>query len=82
MAYGKPIIHIDGGANDIAKAYLEKYPFALIIHPADDFQKNVEQLLSFLKQTLGKRVEFQTLRRQFEMNTPEYTAERIVKTLG
>lgn len=81
MAYGKPIIHIDGGRNDIAKDYLAKYPVKVILRPQDSLEKNVHVLKTFIEQNLGKRVDFQLVRDLFPLNTPSYTAERIFKLL-
>ena len=63
MAYGKPIIHIDGGSNDIAKSYLEKYPLAIIVDPNKDLTENVNKLDKFIKASFGKRVEIETLKK-------------------
>ena len=81
MAYGKPIIHIDGGSNDIAKSYLEKYPLAIIVDPNKDLTENVNKLDKFIKASFGKRVEIETLKKQFQLNTPEYTALRIIEMM-
>lgn len=82
MSYGKPIIHIDGGRNDTAKEYLAKYPLVLVIDPAADLQENVKKLQSFLENSIGKRVPFTDIERIFERNTPDYTAEHIIKAVS
>lgn len=81
MAYGKPIIHIDGGENDIAKEYLEKYPLTVIINPHSNQMDNINIVHEFIKKNLGKRVSFQDIKKSFPLNTPQYTVERIMKLL-
>lgn len=81
MAYGKPILHIDGGANDVAKDYLAKYPLAIVIDPHADLQENVKKLRAFLMDAVGKRVCFKDLETILEKNTPQYTANQIVDKL-
>lgn len=82
MAYGKPIIHIDGGANDVAKDYLDKYPLAIVIDPKARMENNLLALHTFLQNNLGKRVPFDDVARIFVRNTPEYTAEQIIKAVS
>lgn len=82
MAYGKPIIHIDGGRNDVAKAYLEQYPLTLIIHPEEDLQKNVELVSAFIRNNRGARVPFERVKERFAQNTPEYTVMKLMRVLG
>ena len=82
MSYGKPIIHIDGGSNDTAKEYLAKYPLVLVIDPKADLQENVKKLQSFLKDSIGKRVPFKEIEAIFERNTPDYTADNILKAVS
>ena len=81
MAYGKPIIHIDAGKNDVAKDYLNRYPLAVVINPTADFRENYARLSQFVGETPDRRVPFDVVRKSFEMNTPEYTAEKIKQTI-
>ena len=81
MAYGKPIIHIEAGKNDVAKDYLSQYSLALIINPEEDFVRNVEKLKCFIEEKLDRRVTFEEVKQKFPMNTPEYTAKRIIEVV-
>lgn len=82
IAIGKPIIHISGGANDSALAYLKKYGLACIIDPNHDHDDNVASILSFIKNNAGVRVPFERVRQLFPENTPDYTADIIERFLN
>ena len=81
MAYGKPIIHIDGGPNDSAKLYLQQYPYCLIIDPNADIEDNAFKMKAFMRDNLGKRVPFDDVQQCFQLNTPKYTAQQIVNAV-
>ena len=82
MAYGKPIIHIDAGKNDIAKEYLSKYPLAIIIDPHSDLGDNAKKINAFIHECKGKRVPFEHVESIFTMNTPAFTANCIEKSVS
>lgn len=82
IASGKPVIHIDGGKNDIAKAYLQKYGMAIILDPQENIDKNVEMLLSFIRDYRGKHADFQAVKEKFYQNTPEYSAKCIINAVN
>lgn len=77
MALQKPIIHIAGNENDSAIPYIEKYGLSVIINPKDDFNDNVEKLIHFITNNIGKESSFEETRQKFPMNTPEYTVHII-----
>lgn len=81
MAYGKPIIHIDGGVNDIAKKYLKQYPYCLIINPDNDIHNNADAMLQFIRNTKGFTVPFEVVQQNFELNSPKFTAEKIMSVI-
>ena len=82
MAYGKPIIHIDAGKNDIAKEYLSKYPLAIIIDPHSDLGDNAKKINAFIHECKGKRVPFEHVESIFTMNTPAFTANCIEQSIS
>lgn len=82
MSTGKPIIHVRGSDNDTGIPYLEKYENAVIIDPKENIDINVEKVLSFLNSNLGKRLDIENIRSLFPMNTPEYTAKRIIDIIS
>ena len=82
MAYGKPIIHIDAGKNDVAKKYLSKYPLSIIINPHFELQDNVKKLNTFINECKGKRVPFDLVESVFTMNTPAFTANCIEQSIS
>lgn len=77
IAMGKPIIHIAGGDNDSAIAYLKKYDLACIIYQNEDINNNIDKLIRFVKESKGKRVPFETVKKKFYHNSPDYTAKII-----
>ena len=82
MAYGKPIIHIDAGKNDVAKKYLSKYPLSIIINPHFELQDNVKKLNTFINECKGKRVPFDLVESVFTMNTPAFTANCFEQSIS
>ena len=82
IAMGKPIIHIAGGDNDSAIAYLEKYELACILYQNDDLNSNIDKLIRFVKESKGKQVPFEVVKNEFYHNSPDYTAEIIKEFLG
>lgn len=82
IATGKPIIHIDGGNNDIAKEYLEKYGLSCIVNPQLSLETNVKDILKFIRQNIGKQLEFQEIRKKFPQNSPEYSAQCIIQAIA
>ena len=78
----KPIIHVCGGKNDSAVAYLRKYGLACIIDPNDSIDENAKKLISFLKEKKGICQDFRDLRMTFKMNDPVFTAKIIEQSIS
>lgn len=81
MSTGKPIIHIIGGKNDTAIEYLVKYRNALIINPDDSLQRNVGKIKKFIMEAKGNIVDTNELRTNLPMNTPEWTVNKLIKSI-
>lgn len=77
MSYGKPVISTYDISDEPSKAYLEKYPLALLISGSDSPEKNAEKIDAFIKDSLGKSVEFEELTETFFLNTPQAFASEV-----
>lgn len=82
MSFGKPIIHISSGKNDLCVPYLKKYPSALIISTEKSFEDNVKELDVFLKTLPRSICSYDMLEKDFYENTPAYTVEKILNLLA
>lgn len=78
MSYGKTIVHFSGVDCDPDVEYYKKYPLCFVFKMYDDYCSQLESLLEFLDQNVGKRVDIASLEEIFMMNTPEYSANKIV----
>lgn len=81
IATGKPIIHIDGGNNDIAKEYLNKYELALIVDPDALIDKNIEDILCFIDSSIGKQLHFNDIKEVYKYNSPDFSAQCIINAI-
>lgn len=82
IATGKPIIHIDGGDNDMAKIYLEKYGLVCIVNPKEMLEVNVRNILDFIRDNIGKQLNFEGVKEKFPQNCPEYSAQCIIQSIS
>ena len=81
MAIGKPIIHLNG-TNDSAIPYLEKYGLAINLQDDLPIDESERRVLEFVHATKGKRISFSTVAEMFPQNTPEYTADLIIRQIN
>lgn len=71
MSYGKPIISTFDIPGEPSKKYLEKYPLALLLSGEDSPERNAEKIESFISDRLGETVNFEELKKEFYLNTPQ-----------
>ena len=77
MSYGKPIISTYDIDDEPSKAYLEKYPLALLISGKDSPEENAEKIIKFVNEKIGERVEFEELTQLFYLNTPQALVSEV-----
>ncbi len=80
MSFGKPIISFYSYDEEPSLPYLRKYPLALLIE--EDMNKieyNARLVEEFIQKNVDKSVPFNTVKSLFPNNTPEYTAELLMK---
>ena len=77
MSYGKPVISTYDISDEPSKYYLEKYPLALLVSGRDTPEENAEKIEAFIKDGLGKTVDFEELREVFFLNTPQAFASEV-----
>lgn len=80
MAMGKPIIHMNG-VNDSAIEYLEKYGLSITVRGDIQDDEAQKEVLEFIKNKKGERLRFEHVAKKFPQNTPEYTADLIMKQI-
>ena len=81
ISTGKPIIHIDGGDNDIAKNYIQRCNNSIIISPNNNLELNVETVIDFMKKNVGRVEDRLSIEREFKENLPSYTVQLILDYL-
>lgn len=82
MSYGKPVVHYSGHLDDPNAYYLHKYASGHIVRMyAENQDAEISDLLQFLKNSIGKKVDSAELIREFEMSTPEYSAKKIIEMI-
>lgn len=81
FSYGKPVVHIASKAGDICENYVKKYPLGLILYESDSAIENAKKLYDFMKNTLGKTVLFSDISKALYMNTPQFSADLIEKSV-
>ena len=77
ISYGKPIIHIALQKNDICKKYLEKYPLELVIDVTKPINNSCDEIIEFVGEFKGKKIEFDFLKNTFYMNNPLHSVAMI-----
>ena len=82
LGYGKPIIHFASQEDDICLEYLRKYPLALFINQNDNLSESTSKIMKFINETTGKSVDFKEISRNYENNTPDYSAEIIERLIS
>ena len=82
MSYGKPVVHYSGHLDDPNAYYLHKYASGHVVRMyAENQDAEISDLLQFLKNSIGKKVDSAELIREFEMSTPEYSAKKIIEMI-
>ncbi len=77
MSYGKPVISTCDIDDEPSAQYLAKYPLSLTINGSDSAKINALKLDEFLSESVGKRVEFDTVKNEMYLNTPEAFVNKI-----
>lgn len=77
IATGKPVLHIVGGDNDSAVSYFNDYGLACIIDPSESVKKNAKIVVDYIQKYRNQTIPFSSVKKNFHMNTPEYTAAII-----
>ncbi|WP_288759803.1 hypothetical protein [uncultured Veillonella sp.] len=78
FSFEKKIIHFYKDDEDTCLLYLKKYPYALLIDERNPLADNLDKIIKFLdnEKPVSTR---QAWRKDFYMNTPEYTAKLILE---
>lgn len=80
MSYGKPIISTFSIKDESCIPYLIKYKNSnLIDENNDNIEEEAYKLEKFIKENVGKNVEFEKLEKLFYNNTPTAFADEILK---
>lgn len=80
MSFGKPIISTYSIDNEPSKSYLKCYPLALVIEEDwDNIELNVKKVEKFILETLGKRINYDGIKKIYYKNTPEAFVDVIRK---
>lgn len=82
LSYGRPVIHLASQREDVCIGYLERYPLGLVLYEMDSVDENVKKLSRFVEEVRGKTVQFDTISETLILNTPEYSAELILKIIS
>ena len=77
LGYGKPIIHFSSQKADVCSDYLSNYPLALIVDQSESVSFAIDSIVEFIRNTKGKHVSCEYLRKTFAMNYPSYSADII-----
>ncbi len=77
ISTGKPIIHISNQNNDACIDYFKRYDNCLIIYEKDSVEESTEKLRRFIGTNYGKFIDPDCIVKQFEKNTPQYSARII-----
>lgn len=78
MSYGKPIISTYDIENEPSRAYLSKYPLALLLNNKEGSAENGKKLKTFLKETEHKHVSFEEVEKLFYLNTPQALVNEVL----
>lgn len=81
MGYGKPIVHFSLQKHDICADYLNRYPLALVIPAAAGREEVGQMVTDFVKRCRGKRLTYEEVAAELEMNTPQYTVKQMCSLL-
>lgn len=79
---GKPILHVQNQKNDSCVEYLNRYSLSVIINEDDPVDESVRKIVEFIKNRYNERLGSDYIIDRFITNTPEYSAEQIVKLLN
>lgn len=82
MSYGKPVVHFSGHLKDPDVYYIKQYTLGSVIKMYDENrEKQIQNLITFLNNFVGKSVDLVSLLQVFKMSTPEYSAKEIEKII-
>ena len=70
ISYGCPLILVYGEDNDVNISTFGKYPCSIAIDSRVSVKENSIRLNQYIKETLGKRVEFAKVEKIFRQDTP------------
>lgn len=83
MSKGKIILHISSNNDDSSIPYLKKYPKSYIVYNDERItSETLESIASFISEYRNIAVDYGTLLKKLEKNTPLYTIELINQILG
>lgn len=78
MAYGKPILTTYFDENDAALPYLKRYPLSFCINQDNEsLEIATQNLRRFIDNSLGKKVPYEYVKKEFYSSTPEAFVELI-----
>ncbi len=70
----KPLLHIAKAKYDSSVNYVEKYPLGITLHEWETMTGEAQRLARFLRHSIGKKVEINTVQTIYYQNSPEYVA--------
>jgi hypothetical protein len=82
ISTGKPIIHFSQINQDPYIKYLDKYQNSIVINMNElTLDATIKKVILFLKNRRGKIIEFDQIRKSFEVCTPEFVGKKMQKSL-
>ncbi len=79
ISSGNPIVNVVRIREDAYYSLLDEYDNGISLHEYEEDDN--EKFYRFLMDHKGRKIKFEDLRRKFERFTPEYNADRIVRSL-
>lgn len=77
----KPIIHFTNNHRDGCIPYLKRYDLSLIVDENDLFEENVQKVITFVNNNVGKTLEYNRIKQLFIKNTAKWSAEQILEQM-
>lgn len=82
ISMGKPIINIMKLKNCPTLKYTKRFPLAINILETEEVQsKDVDAVRKFCVASKGKQIDFEEIRKEYYMCTPEYVAKQLKDTI-
>lgn len=78
---GIPIINFVSNPDDISIEYFKNYPAACIIKQWEDYEMNLDKIISFIKKESNNIYDISKIKDKFEQNTPKFTADLIERKI-